>query len=184
MKSSDFVHLHVHTEYSLLDGACRIGKLFDKIIDNGQEAVAITDHGAMYGVIDFYKQAKKKGIKPIIGCEVYVSSRSRFDKDAAFDAKNYHLVLLCKNETGYQNLIYLVSVANIDGFYKRPRVDHELLAAHSEGLIALSACISGEIPAKLLADDEDAAINDLLVKTFISRYKTTVSMTRYALTLA
>ncbi len=161
MRPNDIVHLHLHTEYSLLRGACRINKLFDKVAQNGQDAVAITDHGVMYGVIDFYKEAKKRGIKPIIGCEVYVASRSRFDKDAAFDGRNYHLILLCKNEIGYQNLIYLVSMAGIDGFYKKPRIDHELLAAHSEGLIALSACISGEIPAKTLAGDEEGALKDL-----------------------
>ena len=154
---SGFVHLHVHTEYSLLDGACRIPQLLDTAKAMGQTAVAITDHGAMYGVIDFYKYAKKIGIKPIIGCEVYVAARSRFDKVRQFDGENRHLVLLCKNNTGYRNLTQMVSKAWTEGFYSKPRIDHELLKEHHEGLIALSACLSGEIPRAILSGDYEKA---------------------------
>lgn len=146
----NFVHLHVHSEYSLLDGACRIKELICTAKHLGQKAVAITDHGAMYGAIDFYKHAKKNNIKPIIGCEVYVSPRKRTDKVYEFDSENRHLVLLCKNNTGYQNLIEIVSKAWTEGFYNKPRVDEELLTQHSNGLIALSACIAGEIPRLLI----------------------------------
>ena len=152
-----FTHLHVHTEYSLLDGACRIEKLLDKAQEMGQKSVAITDHGVMYGVIDFYKAAKKRGIKPIIGCEIYVAKRSRFDKIHGIDNENRHLVLLCKNETGYRNLVAIVSKAWIEGFYSKPRADMELLREHSEGLIALSACLAGEIPRALSVGDYDEA---------------------------
>ena len=148
-----FTHLHVHTEYSLLDGACRIEKLLDKAQEMGQKSVAITDHGVMYGVIDFYKAAKKRGIKPIIGCEIYVAKRSRFDKIHGIDNENRHLVLLCKNETGYRNLVAIVSKAWTEGFYSKPRADMELLREHSEGLIALSACLAGEIPRALSVGD-------------------------------
>ncbi len=148
-----FVHLHVHSEYSLLDGACRISKLVDTAIDNGANAVAITDHGNMYGAVDFYKEAVKKGIKPIIGCEVYVASRSRFDKSTEYDRHNYHLVLLCENNTGYNNLIKLVSKSWTEGFYNKPRIDRELLEKYHEGLIGLSACLAGEIPQNLLRGD-------------------------------
>ncbi len=154
---ASFVHLHLHTEYSLLDGACRIEQLMDHVAELGQSAVAITDHGVMYGCVDFYKAAKKRGIKPIIGCEVYVAQRTRFDKVYRIDSSSYHLVLLCKDATGYQNLIKLVSEANIDGFYNKPRVDRELLERYHEGLIALSACLAGEIPQALLAGNTDAA---------------------------
>ncbi len=146
----DFAHLHVHTEYSLLDGACIIKRLIQKVKNLGQSAVAITDHGVMYGVIDFYKEAKKQGIKPIIGCEVYVAPRSRFDKVSRVDNSPCHLVLLCKDNVGYQNLISMVSKGFIEGFYTKPRIDHELLKSHSEGLIALSACLAGEIPRALM----------------------------------
>ena len=157
MNNSDFVHLHLHTEYSLLDGACRIDKLMQKIVSLGQTSVAITDHGVMYGAVEFYKAAKEYGIKPIIGCEVYVAPRTRFDKVFRIDSTPYHLVLLVKNEIGYKNLIKMVSLANTDGFYNKPRVDRELLEKYSEGLIALSACLSGEIPSKLLANDYETA---------------------------
>jgi DNA polymerase-3 subunit alpha len=152
-----FVHLHLHTEYSLLDGACRIGKLMDRVKELGQSAVAITDHGVMYGVVDFYKAAKAAGVKPIIGCEVYVAPRTRFDKVHGIDNENAHLVLLCQNETGYRNLSYLVSKGFLEGFYGRPRIDMELLRQHSEGLIALSACLAGAIPRRLKIDDYEGA---------------------------
>ena len=152
-----FVHLHLHTEYSLLDGACRIGKLMERVKELGQTAVAITDHGVMYGVIDFYKAAKAAGIKPIIGCEVYVAPRAMTDKVHGIDNENRHLVLLCKNEQGYRNLSYMVSRAFLDGFYARPRIDMDLLRQHSEGLIALSACLAGAIPRRLKIDDYEGA---------------------------
>ena len=146
-----FVHLHVHTEYSLLDGACRIKDLPKVVKDMGQTACAITDHGVMYGTIDFYRACKAEGIKPIIGCEVYVTApgRSRFDKIHEFDSESRHLVLLCENEEGYRNLSYMVSMAWTEGFYIKPRIDLALLKEHSKGLIALSACLAGEIPKRL-----------------------------------
>lgn len=152
-----FVHLHLHTEYSLLDGACRIENLLDTAQARGDTAVAITDHGVMYGAVDFYKAAKKRGIKPIIGCEVYVAQRTRFDKMHELDAENRHLVLLCENNTGYQNLIAMVSKAWTEGFYSKSRVDFDLLREHHEGLIALSACLAGEVPRALTAGDYSGA---------------------------
>lgn len=152
-----FVHLHLHTQYSLLDGACRFGQLFAAAKNDGQTAVAITDHGNMFGVVDFYKEAKKQGIKPIIGCEVYVAKRSRLDKVHNIDTERYHLILLCKNETGYRNLIKIVSESWKSGFYVKPRVDRELLEKYHEGLIALSACLAGEIARNLTADDYEGA---------------------------
>ena len=152
----DFVHLHIHTEYSLLDGACRIDQLMDRVKECGQSAIAITDHGVMYGCVQFYKAAKKAGIKPIIGCEVYVATRTRFDKVNKIDGNN-HLILLCKNETGYKNLIKMVSAAFVEGFYSKPRVDKQLLEQYHEGLICLSACLAGEIPQAILAGDYERA---------------------------
>ena len=148
-----FVHLHVHTEYSLLDGACRIRDLPKRVKEMGQTACAITDHGAMYGVIDFYRACKAEGIHPVIGCEVYVARRTRFDKMHEFDTESRHLVLLCRNETGYRNLSYMVSQAYVEGFYIKPRIDLDLLREHSEGLIGLSACLAGEIPKRILNGD-------------------------------
>ena len=152
-----FTHLHLHTEYSLLDGACRIEGLVQRVKELGQEAVAITDHGVMYGVIDFYKACKAAGVKPIIGCEVYVAPRTRFDRVHELDSSPRHLVLLCRNETGYRNLSYMVSMSFTQGFYVKPRIDLDLLAAHREGLIALSACLGGEIPRRLLNGDYEGA---------------------------
>ena len=152
-----FVHLHVHTEYSLLDGACRIGGMMDRVKELGQTAIAITDHGVMYGCIDFYKAAKAAGIKPIIGCEVYVARRRMEDRVHGIDNDPYHLVLLCKNRQGYENLCYLVSEAFVNGFYSKPRVDLELLKQHHEGLIALSACLAGAIPQYLMEEDFESA---------------------------
>ncbi len=148
--SKEFVHLHLHTEYSLLDGAAKIKKLIPKVAKLGQKAVAITDHGVMFGVIDFYKECLANDVKPIIGCEVYLSQRTRHDKVKALDGSSYHLVLLCKNNIGYQNLSKLVSLSNIEGFYIKPRIDLELLEKYSEGLICLSACLAGEIPRNLM----------------------------------
>ncbi len=152
-----FVHLHNHTEYSLLDGACRIEKLVKRVKDLGQTAVAITDHGVMYGAVDFYKACKKEGIKPVIGCEVYVAPRRRTDMVHGVDNYARHLILLCRDETGYRNLSYLVSCGFLEGFYVKPRIDKELLFQHTEGLIALSACRSGEVPRLLLAGDYEGA---------------------------
>ena len=154
-----FAHLHVHTEYSLLDGACRIDGIMDRIKELGQTAVAITDHGVMYGCIDFYKTAKAAGIKPIIGCEVYVTRRSISDRVHGIDNDPYHLVLLCENRKGYENLCLMVSEAFINGFYGKPRVDIEMLQKHHEGLIALSACLAGAIPQRLMENDYDGAKN-------------------------
>ena len=145
-----FVHLHVHSEYSLLDGACRIPDLIARVKDLGQTAVAVTDHGVMYGAVDFYKAAKAAGIKPIIGCEVYVAPRTRLDKVHELDDHPYHLILLCRNEVGYRNLSALVSRGFTEGFYSKPRVDWELLERYHEGLIALSACLAGQVPRLLL----------------------------------
>ena len=147
----EFVHLHLHTEYSLLDGATRISTIADKALSDGQTAVAITDHGVMYGAVEFYNAMKSKGIKPIIGCEVYVAPRGRFSKEGKADNSGHHLVLLCKNEIGYKNLSYMVSESFINGFYSRPRIDMDLLREHHEGLIALSGCVGGYIPQLILA---------------------------------
>ena len=152
-----FVHLHVHTEYSLLDGACRIGSMMDRVKEMGQTAVAITDHGVMYGCIDFYKAAKAAGVKPIIGCEVYVAPRRMEDHVFGVDNDANHLVLLCKDRQGYENLCKLVSRAFTEGFYGKPRVDLQLLEQYHEGLIALSACLAGAIPQKILGEDYQGA---------------------------
>ena len=152
-----FTHLHLHTEYSLLDGACRISKLMDAVAEMGQTGVAITDHGVMYGAVDFYKAAKEKGIKPIIGCECYVAQRTRHDKVHGLDSERYHLVLLCENNKGYENLIKMVSLGFTEGFYTKPRIDRELLQKYHEGIIALSACLAGEIPQLLLKGEFDKA---------------------------
>ncbi|MGI6744836.1 MAG: DNA polymerase III subunit alpha [Acutalibacteraceae bacterium] len=155
---TDFVHLHLHTHYSLLDGACRIEDLFDRAERLGQKSIAITDHGVMYGVQEFYKTAKKRGIKPIIGCEMYVAARSRLDKNHLFDSERYHLILLCKNETGYNNLIKLVSLSWTEGFYTKPRIDRELLEKYNEGLICLSGCMFGEVQKHALNGNIEAAV--------------------------
>ena len=152
-----FVHLHVHTEYSLLDGACRISSMMDRVKELGQNAIAITDHGVMYGCVDFYKAAKAAGIKPIIGCEVYVARRGMDDKIHGIDNDPYHLVLLCKDRKGYENLCLMVSEAFQRGFYGKPRVDLELLGKYHEGLIATSACLAGAVAQHLMNEDYDAA---------------------------
>src|SRR6266542_3316472 len=154
MSHADFVHLHLHTEYSLLDGACRLDRLVDKAHELKFPALAITDHGAMHGVIDFYQAAREKGIKPIIGCEVYVAPGSRLEKKTSSGGRDVynHLVLLAKDETGYQNLIKLTTAAHLEGYYYKPRIDKELLAAHKEGLIALSGCLASEIPEWIQKD--------------------------------
>ncbi len=152
-----FVHLHVHTEYSLLDGACRIRDLAKRARELGQEALAVTDHGVMYGAVAFYRACQAEGVRPIIGCEVYVAPRSRMDKTRGPDGDYTHLILLCKNETGYRNLCYLVSCGFTEGFYVRPRIDWELLHGHCEGLVCLSGCLAGDIPRRLAEGDYEAA---------------------------
>ena len=155
----EFVHLHLHSEYSLLDGAAKISSIADKAIELSQDAVAITDHGVMYGAVEFYTALKDKGVKPIIGCEVYVAPRSRFSKEGKADSSGNHLILLCKNERGYKNLCYMVSESFINGFYSKPRIDMELLSARSEGLICLSGCVAGRIPQLILAGSIPEAEN-------------------------
>lgn len=151
-----FTHLHVHTEYSLLDGSAKIPKLLDRAKELGMKHLAITDHGAMYGVIDFYKAAKERGIIPIIGCETYLAMRTHKDKEPC-DARSYHLVLLAETNEGYQNLIKLISIAFKDGFYRKPRIDLELLEQYHEGIIALGACLAGPVSRPLLEGNEKAA---------------------------
>ncbi|MBQ9944939.1 MAG: DNA polymerase III subunit alpha [Clostridia bacterium] len=154
---TEFTHLHIHTEYSLLDGACRIKPLIKRVKELGMTSIAMTDHGVMYGAVDFYKACKAEGINGIIGCEVYVAQRTRFDKVHGLDNERYHLVLLAENQTGYQNLIKMVSAAWTEGFYTKPRVDKELLEKYHEGLICLSACLAGEIPQAILNGDYEKA---------------------------
>ncbi len=158
-----FVHLHLHTEYSLLDGECRINEIPDAVLNAGQNAVAITDHGVMYGAVDFYKACVSKGVRPIIGCEVYVAPRSMEQKDRLLDSDYSHLVLLAKNAEGYKNLMAIVSKAFTVGFYQKPRTDIEMLSKHSEGLIALSGCISGSIPKAILANDLSLARERIII---------------------
>ena len=153
-----FTHLHVHTEYSLLDGACRIRDAVKKAKESGMNSLAITDHGVMYGVVEFYKECKKEGIKPIVGCEVYVAPRTRHGRDKNLDSKYNHLVLLCKNETGYKNLIKMVSLSFTEGFYSKPRIDMELLRQHHEGLVCLSACLAGYVPQRILEGNVNEAV--------------------------
>lgn len=152
-----FAHLHVHSEYSLLDGACRIEGLVDRVAALGQTACALTDHGVMYGVIDFYRACKARGIHPVIGCEVYLAPHSRFDRSYLNGEWHSHLILLCENMTGYRNLIHMVSLGFAEGFYMKPRIDMELLRQHSEGLVCLSACLAGVIPRALAEGDMDGA---------------------------
>ena len=154
---SKFTHLHVHSHYSLLDGLPKIDELLDYVKELGMDSVALTDHGVMYGAVEFYKKAKEKGIKPIIGCEVYVAFESRLDKRANIDSKSYHMILLVKNETGYKNLVKLVTKAQLEGFYYKPRIDEEILQQHAEGLIGTSACLNGKIPRLLLSDKHEEA---------------------------
>ena len=152
-----FAHLHVHSEYSLLDGACRIEQLVDRVAALGQTSCALTDHGVMYGVIDFYRACKAKGIHPVIGCEVYLAPHSRHDRGYINGEWHSHLILLCENMTGYKNLIHMVSLAFSEGFYMKPRIDMELLREHSEGLICMSACLAGAIPRAIANSNMDKA---------------------------
>ena len=157
-----FTHLHVHTEYSLLDGASRIGDLVSRAKELGMESLAITDHGVMFGVIDFYRECKKQGIHPVIGCEVYTAARTRFDKDVEKDKHMGHLILLAENDQGYRNLMKIVSEAFRNGFYYKPRVDKDLLRQYSEGLIALSACLAGEVQSRLMNGNYEGARREAL----------------------
>ena len=154
---ADFVHLHVHSEYSLLDGMSRIKDLPVRAKELGMKAIALTDHGVMYGAVDFYKECKKNDIKPIIGCEVYVAPHNRFDKEAGRDNGYNHLILLAKNKTGYQNLSKLVSLSFVEGFYYKPRIDLEILEKYSEGLICLSACLAGSLSQAIIQGNMEKA---------------------------
>ena len=156
--SKPFVHLHLHTAYSLLDGACRIDDLIQQTVDLNMPAVAMTDHGVMYGTIEFYKKAKDRGINPVIGCEAYITTGSRHDRDPGSQRSTFHIVLLAENNTGYRNLSYLISKAHLEGFYYKPRIDRELLAEHSQGIIGLSACLHGEVAHHLVEGDVDGAV--------------------------
>src|SRR5271155_393127 len=179
MSHADFVHLHLHTEYSLLDGACRLDRLVDKAHELKFSSLAITDHGAMHGAIDFYQAARAKGIKPIIGCEVYVAPGSRLEKKAGSGSRDiyHHLGLLARDEEGYKNLIRLTTAAHLDGYYYKPRIDKELLAAHAEGLIAMSGCLASEIPELIIKDQLDKA------RETIDWYKQTLGAENFYLEL-
>ena len=163
MSNNKFTHLHLHTEYSLLDGACRIKELVKRAKELNMDSLAITDHGSMYGVVEFYKQARKEGIKPILGFEAYVSPRKMTDKDPQNDKTQYHLVLLAENREGWQNIIKLCSIGFVDGYYYKPRIDHETLKEYSSGIIALSACLAGEVQTYLLEDNYDEALKTALL---------------------
>src|ERR1700729_1038151 len=157
LEPSDYVHLHNHTQYSLLDGLTKVPALIDYVSEQQMTAVAMTDHGNLNGTIEFYKEARGKEIKPIIGIETYIAARSLYDKEPGKDKLNYHLILLAMNNAGYQNLMALSTIANLEGFYYRPRIDHELLEKHNEGLIALSGCIGGEVGDLLRQGQYEAA---------------------------
>ena len=158
---SNFVHLHNHSHYSLLDGACRTDDLVRKTLEYEMSAVALTDHGNMFGAVEFYKAAKAQDVKPIVGSEVYIAPGSRLERggDRRSGGYSYHLVLLCKNDVGYKNLMKLVSAGYREGFYYKPRIDHDLLRQHSEGLVALSACLKGEVANTYLRNGYDSALD-------------------------
>ena len=166
-KEKDFVHLHLHTEYSLLDGSGKIKKLMKQAKELGMKSIAITDHGVMYGLVDFFKAAEENGLKPILGCEVYVVAKSMHIKQPDKENAIHHLVLLVKNQIGYENLMKIVSMASIEGFYYKPRIDHDYLKKHSEGIIALSACLGGEIQSHLLNQNYEKAKQTALVLSLI-----------------
>ena len=156
MSDRPFVHLHVHSEYSLLDGANKCDDLASAAVEMGMDSIAITDHGVMYGCVEFYNKCRAKGVKPILGCEVYVDPNGYTCREGK---NQYHLILLAENEEGYHNLMKIVSVANTDGFYYKPRIDHELLSKYSKGIIGASACLGGEIPGLILKGDTDGALS-------------------------
>src|SRR5438552_1152233 len=157
MARDSFVHLHLHTEYSLLDGAIRMKELMKKAVEFKMPAVAITDHGNLFGAIEFYQEAQRAGVKPIIGCEAYIAPGSNKDRPASRRDSAYHFTLLAENETGYRNLVKLVTAAHLEGFHYAPRIDKQLLAAHSEGLIGLSGCLAGEINSAIQANNIEKA---------------------------
>jgi len=157
----DFAHLHVHTHFSLLDGLSKIDDLVLRAKELGLKALAITDHGNMYGAVEFYEKCKKVGIKPIIGCELYVAPRSLHQKEGNIDSKNYHLTALCKNEVGYKNLIKLVSISHIEGFYYKPRIDKEVLKKYKDEIVFMSGCLKGEIAQHLANGNFEAAEESL-----------------------
>src|SRR5438105_1449820 len=157
MSADSFVHLHLHTEYSLLDGAIRMKELMKKAHEFKMPAVAMTDHGNLYGAIEFYEEARAQGIKPIIGCEAYIAPRSHKDHSSSMRDAAYHFTLLARDETGYRNLVRLISTAHLDGFHYRPRIDKELLAQHSSGLIGLSGCLASEVSSALQMNNLQAA---------------------------
>ncbi len=179
MARAEFVHLHVHTEYSLLDGACRLDRLVERARTLEFPALAITDHGVLFGAVDFYRAAREQGLKPIIGCEMYVAPGSRREKKTSSHGRDvyHHLVLLARNAAGYRNLIRLSTAAHLEGYYYKPRIDKELLAEHREGLIALSGCLAGEIPELILKDDLERA------RTAIDFYKQTMGAENFYLEL-
>src|SRR3989344_5323431 len=152
-----FIHLHTHSHYSLLDGLSKIDGMVTLAKEHGMPAIGLTDHGAMYGIIDFYSSCVKNSIKPIIGVEVYIANRTRFDKEAGIDNKRYHLTVLAKNNIGYQNLIKLTTAAHLEGYYYKPRVDKELLRTHADGLIALSGCPGGELGRAIQSRNKEKA---------------------------
>ena len=157
-----FTHLHVHTEYSLLDGAGKIKDLVSRAKELGMDSLAITDHGVMYGVVDFWKECKKQGIHPVIGCEVYTAARTMEDRDPNKDKQHGHLILLAENNEGYKNLIKIVSMGFTKGFYYKPRIDRNVLRKHSKGIIALSACLAGKVQSRLLNRDYEGAKKEAL----------------------
>ena len=157
MKHSEFVHLHNHTEYSLLDGASKIKPMLQAAAKMKMPALAMSDHGNMFGAVDFFFAAMDAGVKPIIGCEVYIAPGSRFEKGTGHSESYYHLMLLCKDEEGYKNLVRLVSAGYLEGFYYKPRIDKDMLAAHSKGLICMSACLKGEVPNLIIKGKVDEA---------------------------
>ena len=166
---TEFVHLHVHSEYSLLDGANRIKDLPKRAKELGMDAIALTDHGVMFGAIEFYKECKKNDVKPIIGCEVYIAPRTRFDKEPNIDNKYSHLILLAKDNNGYKNLAKLVSIGFTEGFYYKPRIDWDILKQYHEGLIALSGCLAGSVNQAILKNDMDRARE--IAKSFKELFK-------------
>src|SRR5246127_1612617 len=155
--ADSFVHLHLHTEYSLLDGAVRMRELMRKAAEFKMPAVAVTDHGNLFGAIEFYQEATRAGVKPILGCEAYVAPRSHKEKASSMREAAYHFTLLAENDTGYRNLVKLISTAHLDGFHYRPRIDKDLLARHSSGLIGLSGCLAGEVNSAIQSNKLEAA---------------------------
>ena len=172
--AQSFAHLHVHSEFSLLDGLCKIPDLIRRTKELGMDAIAITDHGAMHGAMDFYMAARDQGVKPIVGCEFYMASRTRRDRDRKLDMASRHLTVLAAGEAGYRNLLQLATKAQLEGFYYRPRIDRELLAEHSRGLICLSGCESGEVPRAVLDGNPTTPANGA-PGTPTSSVKTTIS---------